>query len=265
MQSFITIIPSKKKISDNRKRFPKDFTYAGWGLIILCAGTICCSIALFIISDNEQNLAQRHLDSELLKRDRAYKTSIAELSKRYTTKVDSSYKKSEATFIGVTARYGLHYDSLNHQLVKEKDTSKVETLPEISLHTITLDSTKKQHYYFSVQATNKQATANNIKTNFYVIIQDADGYALLPRKYQGYAHTGIVSINTASTWDFSFEADYPFITVIVLLKGTYTNLRGNKTINIRQILAYDFANKRVGVPIEDNELKLEAFLKTKKL
>lgn len=261
-QVFITIIPNKFKISDNRRKFPKDFTWTGWGLIILCSLTMISSVWLFLISDNEQNASQARLDTKLKTRDSLHEVSIKTLSKNYSIKVDSSYKKSEETFITVTAKFGLHYDSVNQRLEKKIDTSKVEIQPDLSLRSsdgMILDSIKRNTYFLTIYLQSKDAVSKNIDVKMYVIGEDRSSNLILPFSYVN--KNKLISKGQWVGIPVHFEAhDLQIINLYV--KGHYTNYNGNKIHQIDEFYSCTTEKKgSFGAPGNAYEAALRKFLK----
>jgi hypothetical protein len=48
LQAFIVIIPLRGKLSDNRRKFPNNFTWRGYSLIGCCILTIVCTSIVFL-------------------------------------------------------------------------------------------------------------------------------------------------------------------------------------------------------------------------
>jgi hypothetical protein len=247
-QAFIAIIPVKNKISDNRRRFPRDFTKAGWTLIALCIVTVICSIWIFYISDYEQTQSQSKLENGLRRRDSIYRLEVKHLSNNYAMKVDSSYKKSEETFITVTARYGLHYDSLNHQLIKQIDTTKVEIQPDLTVEDIKIDTVINDYYKIGVTLFSNDAAANNIDLSYQVIVVDKDNKVeLIPGISRAFIKSQSLSKDRGTTTLLRFSAKNASMFVL-LLTGNYTNFTGTKKHFVQQFFSYSISGKQFGTP-----------------
>ncbi|WP_183560673.1 hypothetical protein [Mucilaginibacter sp. SP1R1] len=245
-QVAITIIPSKYAISDNRHNFPKNFTKWGWGLIAVCVVTMGASIWIFIIGDHEQSDAQETLKTELRSRDSIHEKSIVKLSHNYTVKVDSSYKKSEETFIAVTAKYGLHYDSVSKKLENKIDTAKVEMQPDVALNKsngIELDSTVNNSYYFRYNLAAYDAAAKNINMALIFFGMHKDGkIAIVKDKDPKYPRNLHLSKDQVLSYGVTINST-DIKALYIYLHGTYTNIGGNKLHRVDEIYSYEIGAK----------------------
>jgi hypothetical protein len=114
MQTFIVTIPLKGKLSDNRHKFPKNFTKLGWMLITCCIVTMACTILVFIVTGKEEEKSKLTLSNQLKERDSLHQQRIIEAGNRYIGKLDSSDKKT----IEALAKYGLKYDTAEKRIEK---------------------------------------------------------------------------------------------------------------------------------------------------
>jgi len=176
-QALITSIPIyNKKLSDNRRPFPKNLTASGKWMIAFIVVTIICTLFLFDISENEQSKFQQTLNDTLRVRDSRLEKREDQLTSIYSIRLDSSYKKSSQNFNEVLLKYGLHFDSLNNRLVKQIDTTKRQVTlqkispPELYLDTIKVTAHPNNLKRFTFYFKNNKDEAKQIAIKMFVMV-----------------------------------------------------------------------------------------------
>jgi len=265
MQALIVIIPLKGKLSDNRSKFPRNFTKLGYSLIVFCIITIICTILLFTTSEQEQKNTQKLLQTELKNRDSINQNKIDAANEKYIFKLDSSDKNT----IKLLAQYGLKYDSSEkriEKLVTDSANKHITIInsedPIFNLCDVEVVNKNTDSITFKLIFCSRDATSYNIdfKLDFFSKIGRGDEYFYIYRnlkilppntninkdKFQS-IEMGIKNFNTSA---YFFH-----------LRGTYKKFDG-KLLILDNIVSFDFVDPKphFGMPNAIEYEKIKKFI-----
>ncbi|HLD52082.1 MAG TPA: hypothetical protein VJA82_02150 [Sediminibacterium sp.] len=259
-QAFIVILPYQGKLTDNRKKFPKNFTRYGWVLISLSAFNILLTIWIFTISERENT--QNALD---LKKAVLETTNLA--SSNYEKKLDSNNLKT----IELLAKYGLKYDSAQKIISKLIIDSSRKTIIQNDVNP-TLDfandvgiqfvSRSKDSYDFNIVTYSFESSTKNLDAKLLAVIKLKNGNLSLISRGIIYGHKNIdVPFNTFFEYGCKFQSKLDFDVVYFILIGTYFNTSGNKKFELNSIRGFDMNRNKLIAPLSDDEEEIRKIIK----
>jgi hypothetical protein len=259
MQAFIVIIPLKGKLSDNRHKFPKNFTRLGYSLIVCCFITLACTIILYFLSEEEEKAGQELLQYQLRNRDSVHQNLITEANKHYIVTLDSSNKAT----MELLAKYGLKYDSSQKVIAKlVRDSSKRSTTiiraedPELSLcpeNGITDVFNRNDTLLLKLRFCSSKSTSRIEILKLTTVIAQGDYMNLKPDNIRVIDKNRTIQDSYSQVESSSatvIQMRYPNVLnanmVYVRIHGTYTNVDKTKKFKVDILHGYDIRHKQYG-------------------
>ncbi len=244
MQALIVIIPLKGKLSDNRYKFPRNFTKRGYLLISCCIVTMIATISVFFITEREERVNKTILTQQLKERDSIHQQKIVEAGRQYIEELDKSNKNT----VEALAKYGLHYDSLQNKVVRLiRDSSRTD-IPYLEVCGYSFQDFYRNNdsIKFPIALCNNQGTvASKIHANFKLLFQKGTDIANL---YNENVFPNFVNIpahsNKSKTFTFKHRVLPTIDKIFLLVRGKCSNQKGTATSEIYSFVIMDFAAKR---------------------
>ncbi len=244
MQTLIAIIPLKGKLSDNRFKFPKNFTKLGYSLICCCIITTICSILLFIKSEKDNDDSQNKLHSELSNRDSINQIKFDLAKNQYIEKLDSNNKNT----IELLAKYGLKYDSAAKRIEKlVKDSTNRQTTiinsedPNFDLCKIQVERETNDSLFFKMTFCSENATSYDIDFKLDLIskIGRTKPYFYLIKELQVMHPKSIINKGKYSSLIMGIKNIKYCRIYFFHIRGSYKKF-DHKLIPLESIIAFDF-------------------------
>ena len=267
MQTLIVIIPLKGKLSDNRTKFPKNFTKLGWFLISCCVVTTICTIIFFILTDREEEKGKLILSTQLQQRDSIHQQKIIEAGKSYTAKLDSSNKNT----IEALAKYGLKYDTAQKRIEKLVSDSSKRNITIIQgndpvfgicsdkgiriqeKHGDTLDLVFSYCYKYSPA---------NLKLSLYTVGAIGGQFILIGKMNNYFSKKNGLEIDGAFEDQLTVINGSKSSKLFFYITGTYTKQGNSKVINIDEVYSYDITSNKSGFSSDKIKENIKSFVNT---
>jgi hypothetical protein len=268
LQAFIVIIPLKGKLSDNRRKFPYNFTWKGYFLITSCILTIICTVFVLLMADKDEELSRINLTSQLRVRDSIYQNQIREAATKYEDKLD----RSDKNIIELLAKYGLRYDSAQKaiaKLVKDSSTKKITIIQENN-PTISLcidkgikvlknqnDSLQLQFWFCYTHS------PANISFDLRTLIVSNGKWEEVGNRINLVNRKESLDIDGSLEGNRLFISNSPYSKFYFYLIGNYTNKNGTQSFRHNDAFVYDVNGEDLRL-VKDNIIsEIEKFLKIK--
>jgi hypothetical protein len=171
--------------------------------------------------------------------------------------------------VEVLAKYGLKYDSTKKEIERIVSGSmKSLPDPEVTLSYsdgMKLDSVDSEYFHFSITLCDRIAPASNIKIQSYFVTEEDGKLFLHNNPYPNhYIFPFGESLGTNALFIYRIDIRRNNANkVFCLLKGTYTNIDGSKTYQVKTIFSYEIKDKRFGKPLSPFYDMVQTFLSGK--
>jgi hypothetical protein len=171
----------------------------------------------------------------------------------------------------VLAKYGLKYDSARMEIKRlVGKSSKSLPDPELSLSYedgMKLDSISNNTCYITVSISNSVAPSSNIRIQTIFITEAHGEFNLIDSPFKDhYVFPYGENIGTGLSYHFQIQIPYNDASVVYCyLKGTYSNINGDKTYKVSSIYSYDINDHKFGKPFAPFHTRVEKFIKEKDL
>lgn len=273
LQAFIVIIPLKGKLSDNRRKFPYNFTFRGYILIICCLLTITCTTLIFIITDKVDEKSKQILFNQLRSSDSLHQQRIIESGNKYINKLDSSDKNT----IELLAKYGLKYDSSQNIIAKLiKDSTKrnvtIVNGEDPVLMLCSGNGIKNAVFNGDTLSLNillcSEKSTSKIKELNLTILSSNGTYttsknydlALIRKSHKIQNKYSQIESNSSTEIETTYFHVLNQNMIYLRITGEYTNFDNTKHFPIDIIYGYDIKNKKFGTASIDQDEKIRKFL-----
>jgi hypothetical protein len=226
------------------------------------------TLALYFISENEDEVKQKILEEQLSIRDSIHAFREKESSEAFVSKLDSSKQST----IKLLAEYKLQIDSANNRIVKTfRDSSKTTIIstadPDLDIcgdPGIKLSSHVNEAYEFNITVCNNFAPAENVYLKYHVVSKDKfnnfyyEDSALLMN--------GSIRMSAASglTFNKKVQTSKMPIAVYFVFRGSYYNSL-KKRFKISTIHSYDLIQKSFGGITPNNYGRVMEVLKSQSI
>ena len=267
LQSLITIIPTKGKVSDNRNRFYK-FTNLGWKLVLCIIISLTCTFILFCITEEESN-----------RKEKLHETKELQASKDYSKLLDSTNKKNLIIYTEVLAKYGLKYDSSQNIIAKlvKDSTKKVVTIingedPVLMLCSgIGIDDVynRSDTLFLKINLCSDKSTSKVIELKVTTLGSMSDYRDISQNDFKLLGKDKIIQKNSyiESNSISGIEMNYSpvpiFNMIYIRIYGSFSKVDNSKTTLIDRIYGYDLKNRKFGTAMPETIERIKKFLSTK--
>ena len=256
MQAFIVVIPLKGRLSDNRFKFPKNFTRLGYFLISCCLATIICTILLFNISEKEQAKSESKLAIQIHESDSIHQQRIVEAGKSYLDKLDISNIKT----ITALAEYGLKYDTAQKRIERlVSDSTKKNTIivqgndPILGICTdkgIKLEKKLGDTLHFILTYCHKYSPAN-VKISLYALGEVGDKFKLISKTENYFSKASVLEVDGAFEIPTNVVNSTKSSTIFFYVIRTFTKQGGDKIFNYDDVYSFSLPEREAGFAIDN--------------
>lgn len=237
-------------------RYPKIEWINKLGIRIPLA--IILIIVPYIANQTKEEINRENAQKEQHRRDSVYEAK----QQKYSLEVQ--YQITE-----VLAKYGLKYDSARME-IKRLVGNSAKSLPDPELtlaHAdgMKLDSISNNTCFFKISISNRMAPASNIKLQTVFITEERGELFLINSPSKNYYIFPYgESLGTGAV--FIFRVNIPLNNANIVycyLKGSYSNITGDKIYHVSSIYSYEINSQRYGKPLAPFYTKVEKFIKEK--
>lgn len=255
------VVPSTGRITDNRKKFPKNINPRGWFTFFCLSIVVTATITQLIVSKEKE----KHAQIEQVKKDSINKVVYNQALTDMKMKYDTSNLKTITTITETLGKYGYKLDSSSNRLVKIlRDSTRSKVVESVS-PTLSLcpgdDPIKYEKVdYETIKVVVKLCSIGSGSTNFKV------NYDFIFETTSGKFH--VSTFNDFLPKDlrlpylvgeykaFTFRTDEDVENIYVRLYGSYTNLEKNRIYKANDMYVYNVSSKVVSLPTKDNRAKV---------
>lgn len=273
LQAFVVIIPLKGKLSDNRRKFPYNFTVKGYLIILCCLLTMTCTTLIFIITDKADERSRQILFNQLRSSDSLHQQRIINSGNKYINKLDSSDKNT----IELLAKYGLKYDSSQNIIAKLiKDSTKrnvtIVNGEDPVLMLCSGNGIKKAVFNGDTLILNillcsekstskiKQLQLTILSTNGTYLTSNKYDFILIKKAHNIQNKYSQIESNSSTEIETIYFHVLNQNMIYVRMTGEYTNFDNSKQFPIDIIYGYDIRNKKFGTASIEQDEKIRKFL-----